>query len=81
VAGVSDIGADIARLEVQVSHLISSLADLKRDMAGTQSEVRGIRATLDESRGGVMVLRWFGFGSFASILAAAGALAVWLKAQ
>lgn len=76
---MNDAGAAIARLEVQVSHLISGMADLKQDNADAQAELRGIRATLDQSKGGITVLRWLGFGSLAGVLAAAAAFYGWVK--
>ena len=76
---MSDPGAAIARLEVQVMHLIEGMNDLKRDNADAQAELRGIRATLDQSKGGITVLRWLGFGSLAGALAAAAAFYAWVK--
>lgn len=71
--------AAIARLEVQVLHLLESAA--KRDavierMAG---KIDAMQAKLDQSAGGIAVLRWLGMGSLGSALAICAAVYAYLK--
>lgn len=53
--------AALARLEVHVQTLMES----NRRLA---EKVDAIEAKLDQSAGGITVLRWFGFGSLASLI-------------
>lgn len=67
--------AALARLEVHVQTLMES----NRRLA---EKVDAIEAKLDQSAGGFTVLRWFGFGSLASIIGLGTTIYVWLhKAQ
>ncbi len=71
--------AAIARLEVQVSHLVETA--MKRDAALERmaGQIDAMQAKLDQSAGGVAVLKWLGFGSLGSALAVSAAVYAWLK--
>ncbi len=76
---MTDQAAAIARLEVQISHLVAmaesrerarDVADAKREAAMVRmaEELDHIKTKLDQSAGGIAVLRWLGLGSLGSAL-------------
>lgn len=65
-----DEGAAVARLEVQVSHLVQQMADMK-------SELKAVRTTLDEGAGGMRVIKWFFPASLATALTMGGIVYGW----
>ena len=71
--------AAIARLEVQ----LSSLADIVRRQESAIDRMIGqidaMERKLDQSAGGVAVLKWLGFGSLGSAIAVSAAVYAWLK--
>lgn len=77
---MSDNDAAIARLEVEVRHLIESAKRRDALMERMAEQLDALTAKLDQAQGGVKVLRWLGFGSLSAVLAAAAALYAWLKA-
>jgi ribosomal protein L9 len=73
--------AAVARLEVQVSHLIAARAEDKAERRAMAEKLDKIEAKLDEGAGGLRVLRWFGFGSLASVLAVGAIVYGWFNRQ
>ena len=69
----------IARLEVQVSHLIESAVKRDQVMERMSSQIDAMQAKLDQSAGGIAVLRWLGFGSLGSAIAICAAVYAYLK--
>lgn len=69
--------AAIARLEVQVQHLIASAARREAAMERMAEQIDAMQAKLDQSAGGFAVLRWLGFGSLGSAIAAMAAVGTW----
>ena len=69
----------LVRLEERVAYLIASAEKREKALERVIEKVDAIEAKLDQGAGGVKVLRWLGFGSLASALAACGAVYVWLK--
>jgi len=69
----------IARLEAQVSHLLDASRRRDEIIERMADKIDRMEAKLDQSAGGIAVLRWFGFGSLASALAASAAVFAWLK--
>lgn len=71
--------AAIARLEVQFQNLVE--AGVKRDklMERMASQIDMMEAKLDQSAGGIAVLRWIGLGSLGSAIAVTGAVFAWFK--
>lgn len=74
-----DPTAAIARLEENMKHMVSSMVDLRKINADQERELRRIVTKLDQSEGGIKVLRWLGFSSLGGALAAIGAFFVWFK--
>ncbi len=73
--------AAIARLEEQVKHLIAAgerRDDMMKDMA---DKLDAVQAKLDQSAGGIAVLRWLGLGSLGSALAVCAAVYGYLKSH
>ncbi len=71
--------AAIARLEVEVRHLIEAGARRDAVMERMAQQIDALHAKLDQSEGGIKVLRWLGFGSLGSAIAAMAALYAWIK--
>lgn len=71
--------AAIARLEVQVANLTSTVGHLSAVLDKTATKVDGIETKLDQSAGGLMVFKWLGFGSLASVIATGAAVYAWFK--
>jgi hypothetical protein len=59
----------LVRLEVRVEHLLAALDKQEKRADALEAKLDAVMAKLNESSGGVKVLRWFGFGSLASVLA------------
>jgi hypothetical protein len=62
----------IARLEVHVEQLVASNARLS-------AKVDAIEQKLDQSAGGMAVLRWLGLGSLGSAIAVSAGVWAWFK--
>lgn len=73
--------AAVARLEVQVLHLINALDKAEKRADAMAAKLDKIEAKLDEGAGGLTVLRWFGFGSLASVLALGAVVYGWFHRQ
>jgi hypothetical protein len=70
--------AAVARLEEQVKHLIAAGERRDKMMERMAEKLDAMEAKLDQSAGGFAVLRWFGFGSLASIIALGSTVYLWL---
>jgi hypothetical protein len=71
--------AAVARLEVQVMHLLAAREEEKSERRAMAAKLDAIEKKLDEGAGGVKVLRWFGFGSLASLMALGAYVNGWFK--
>lgn len=87
---MADMAAQTARLEERLSHVIENQRrteqafieyreEQKIVLAGLHDQVSSVQATLSESRGGMRVFAWLGFGSFGTLLATAAAVTAWWK--
>ncbi len=74
---ITDQAAAIARLEVQVQHLIEAAERRERAVERMAAKLDVLEQKLDEAKGGFAVLRWFGFGSLASLIALGAAIYGW----
>lgn len=74
---MTDQAAAIARLEVQVAHLIEAAEKREKMMERMAAKLDAMEEKLDQARGGFAVLRWFGFGSLASLIALGAAIYGW----
>lgn len=70
--------AAIARLEAQVQHLIAAGERRDKAMEDMLKKLDDVQSKLDQSAGGFAVLRWFGFGSLASLIGVGFAVYQWL---
>lgn len=73
--------AAIARLEVEVRHLIESAKRRDEMMERMAAQLDALHAKLDQAEGGIKVLRWLGFGSLAGAISGLAAFYAWLKAH
>lgn len=73
--------AAIARLEVQVSHLLDAAKKRDEAMEDMAQKLDAIQSKLDQSAGGIAVLRWLGLGSLGSALAVCAAVYGYLKSH
>jgi hypothetical protein len=72
--------AAVARLQVQVEHLIEAHAEDKAERREMARKLDAIEAKLDQAAGGASVVRWvFGGGSLAAALGSLAALYAWLR--
>lgn len=78
---MTDQAAAIARLEVQVAHLIETAAKREQIMERMAAKLDAMEAKLDQAQGGYAVLKWFGFGSLASVIALGAAIYGWTHKQ
>lgn len=69
----------IARLEVQVSHLIDGAKKQEAAMERLHTQLAEVQETLAQSTGGLKVLQWLGLGSLGGLLAAGAAVYHWIK--
>jgi hypothetical protein len=69
--------AAIARLEAQVSHLTENAKKMETTLDRMAAQLDAVQAKLDQSAGGFAVLRWFGFGSLASLIALGSMIYAW----
>ena len=60
VAAIGKAQVDIARLEIQVEHLMASVNELKKSNAGLEYQLQEITKLLSEARGGWHVMMWLG---------------------
>lgn len=70
--------AAIARLEEQVRQLIRSSERYEERMEDMAKQLDAVQAKLDQSAGGFAVLKWFGFGSLASVISVGAAVYAWM---
>lgn len=73
--------AAIARLEVQVAHLIEAAEKRDAVIERMAQQIDAMQAKLDQSAGGIAVLRWLGLGSLGSALAVCAAVYGYLKSH
>lgn len=78
---MTDQAAAIARLEVQVSHLIEAAEKRDELLERMAADLTAMKSQLDQAKGGYAVLKWFGFGSLASVIALGVALYQWTHKQ
>ncbi len=71
---MTEQAAAIARLEVQVAHLIEAAERRERAVEQIAAKLDAMEAKLDQAQGGYAVLKWFGFGSLASVSALGAAI-------
>lgn len=71
--------AAIARLEVEVRHLIESGKRRDAIMERMAEQLDALHGKLDQAEGGIKVLRWLGFGSLAGAIASLAAFYAWIK--
>ena len=69
----------IARLEVQVQHLIENAKKQEVVLERLHAQLADVQDTLAQSEGGIRVLRWLGFGSLGGLLAAGAAVYHFIK--
>lgn len=73
--------AAIARLEVQVLHLIEAAQKRDAVVERMAEQIDAMQAKLDQSAGGIAVLRWLGLGSLGSALAVCAAVYGYLRSH
>ncbi len=73
--------AAIARLEVQVQHLVEAADKRDATIERMATQLDAVQAKLDQSAGGIAVLRWLGLGSLGSALAVCAAVYGYLKSH
>ena len=69
--------AAVARLEEQVRNLTDHGKRLETTLERVVNKLDQVEAKLDQSAGGFAVLRWFGFGSLASLIALGSMIYAW----
>lgn len=73
--------AAIARLEEQVKQLIRAGEKHDATIERMAGQLDAVQAKLDQSAGGIAVLRWLGLGSLGSALAVCAAVYGYLKSH
>lgn len=59
--------------------LMARMDALERAVHQQSADIKAVRTALDEARGGIVMLRFLGFGSLASFLTAAAGVWAWVK--
>ena len=71
--------AAIARLETQVAHLIEVARKQDVVIDRMAAQLDAMQAKLDQSAGGVAVLRWLGLSSLGGAIATCAAVYAWVR--
>lgn len=71
--------AAIARMEVQVAHLIEGAKKQEVALERVHQQLSNVQETLAQSTGGLKVLQWLGLGSLGGLIAAGAAVYHWIK--
>lgn len=78
VITISD-NAAIARLEAHLEHVLAAQKKQAETLEALKGQVAEVKDTLAQSKGGMRVFAWLGFGSLGALLATAAAVWQMLK--